>query len=103
MDCIQFDISLKRLFFSLFKTVCHLTWQPFLVTLTFPVQWKRHTSTDYNSISWLHAVEHRIIFFTLGDHKRNLDKFLVLADAKSLSDSAVTIFVQSTCLNATEE
>ena len=83
-------ITQKIYFFCSLK-LCHLTQQPFLVRV--PIQWKRHTPTDYNSTSWLHAVEHRKrMIFTLGDCKRNLDKFLVLADARSLSDSAITVF-----------
>ena len=35
------------------------------------------------------------MIFTLGDHKRNLDMFSVLAIAKSLCDSAVTVFLCS--------
>ena len=86
-------ITQKIYFFCSLK-LCHLTQQPFLVRV--PIQWKRHTPTDYNSTSWLHAVEHRKrMIFTLGDCKRNLDKFLVLADARSLSDSAITVFLCS--------
>ena len=35
------------------------------------------------------------MMFTLGDHRRNLEKFLVLAIAKSLSDLAITVFLCS--------
>ena len=94
MQRIQIGIIRKMNFHSL---KCPLSRKPLLVRVT--VQRKLHTFADSNSTysgyalwNMCDSARHRVSF-TLDNFERNLDTFSVLAITKSLSDSAVTVFL----------